>query len=112
MFQCRVVILSLALLVTAAVHPVAVSAGWLYLLNDDPAGSRIYGFQVNESTGALTLISGFPVSVGAVGADASVSERMTIDPVNRRLYVVNDGSDSVQRVFDRRRDRGYHADAV
>ena len=72
-----------------------VQAGWLYVLNDDPAGSRIYGFQVNESTGALTALSGFPVATGFNGGNALVCERMAIDTVNNRLFVINDGSNNV-----------------
>ena len=70
-------------------------AGWLYLLNDDSAGSRIYGFQVNEATGALTLLGGFPVNAQNGGINSIVSERMVADAQNNRLYVVNDGSDTV-----------------
>jgi 6-phosphogluconolactonase (cycloisomerase 2 family) len=70
-------------------------AGWLYALNDDSAGSRIYGFEVNEATGALTALSGFPVAAAAGGINSIVSERMIADRANRRLYVINDSSDSV-----------------
>ena len=74
---------------------VNVSAGWLYALNDDSAGSRIYGFRVNETTGALTALSGFPVAAGNGGINSIVSERMIADRANNRLYVINDSSDSV-----------------
>ncbi|PYJ08196.1 MAG: hypothetical protein DMF06_13450 [Verrucomicrobia bacterium] len=67
---------------------------FLYALNDDPAGDKVYGFQVNEGTGALTALAGFPVAAGA-GGTGLVSERMVIDSLNRRLYVINDGSDSI-----------------
>ena len=70
-------------------------AGLLYVLNDDSTGSRIYGFQVNESTGALTALAGFPVATGGTGGTGLVCERMAIDVVNRRLFVVNDGADTV-----------------
>lgn len=70
-------------------------AGWLYVLNNDSAGSRIYGFQVNETTGALTQINGFPVVPGNGGINSIISERMVADRANNRLYVINDGSDSV-----------------
>src|SRR5687768_16472382 len=70
-------------------------AGYLYLLNDIETGSRIFGFQVNESTGALTPLSGFPVNAQNGGINSIVSERMTIDVANKRLYVINDSSDSV-----------------
>lgn len=70
-------------------------AGFLYLLNDDSAGSRIYGFSVDETTGALTALPGFPVTPGNGGINSIVSERMAADPANNRLYVINDSSDSV-----------------
>jgi 6-phosphogluconolactonase (cycloisomerase 2 family) len=70
-------------------------AGWLYVLNDDSTGSRIYGFEVNETTGALTALNGFPVAPGNGGINSIVSERMAADRVNNRLYVINDSSDSV-----------------
>ncbi len=71
------------------------NAGFLYALNDDSTGSRIYGFQVNEATGALTPLSGFPVNAESGGINSIVSERMVADQANFRLYVVNDGSDTV-----------------
>lgn len=71
------------------------NAGFLYLLNDNDAGSSIYGFQVNESTGALTPLAGFPVAPGNGGINSIVSERLVVDNANKRLYVINDSSDSV-----------------
>ncbi len=72
-----------------------VQAGFLYVLNDNSAGSQIFGFSVNESTGALTALSGFPVLPGNGGINSIVSERMIADRTNNRLYVINDASDSV-----------------
>ncbi|MBK9215520.1 MAG: beta-propeller fold lactonase family protein [Chloracidobacterium sp.] len=68
---------------------------YLYALNDDSAGSNIYGFQVDESTGTLTGLAGFPVAAGNGGINSIVSERMTVDNANGRLYVINDSSDTV-----------------
>ena len=73
---------------------VSCMAGFLYVLNDTNAGSNVYGFSVNESTGALTLLPGFPVAAGLGGNGSIVSERMTVDAANRRLYVLNDTSDT------------------
>lgn len=70
-------------------------AGYLYLLNDIETGSRVFGFQVNELTGALTPLTGFPVNAQNGGINSIVSERMIVDPVNKRLYVVNDSSETV-----------------
>jgi 6-phosphogluconolactonase (cycloisomerase 2 family) len=79
----------------AALTATALGNGYLYVLAEDPAGSRIYGFNVNEATGALTALAGFPVNVGQNGGNALVYERMAIDAGRRRLYVNNDGSDTV-----------------
>ncbi len=70
-------------------------AGWLYLLNDSDAGSRIYGFSVDEATGALTPLTGFPIVPGNGGINSIVSERMIADTANNRIYVINDSSDTV-----------------
>ncbi len=86
-------ILALILLIFASGVP--AHAGFLYLLNDDSTGNRIYGFRVNEATGELTALSGFPVNAAVGGINNIVSERMTVDSLNGRLYVVNEGSDSV-----------------
>ena len=75
--------------------PIDTHAGFLYLLNDDSTGNRIYGFQVNEMTGELTALPGFPVNLAVGGINNIVSERMTVDVVNKRLYAVNEGSDLV-----------------
>jgi 6-phosphogluconolactonase (cycloisomerase 2 family) len=50
---------------------------------------------VNQATGALTPLAGFPISPGLGGINSIVSERMTIDQLNKRLYVINDQSDTV-----------------
>jgi hypothetical protein len=86
-----------AFFVTAVVFSGAagVRAGWLYVLNDDMSGSRIYGFQVDEKTGALTPLSGFPINAGLGGNNSIVSERMVVDAANERLYVINDTSDTI-----------------
>jgi hypothetical protein len=95
MFVCRRATPFVSLLMALFLTPVTTCAGYLYLLNDDSTGNRIYGFQVNESTGLLTALPGFPVSAQAGGINSVVSERMTVDPVNRRLYVINEGADTV-----------------
>lgn len=63
----------------------------LYVLNNDTGGDRIYGFAVNETTGALTLLPGFPVFTGGNGDAGTVSDRLTIDRTNLRLYAVDGG---------------------
>ena len=58
----------------------------LYVLHDcNGCANQIYGYAVNESTGALTLLPGFPVSTGGNGGSGAFSERLTIDRRNQRL---------------------------
>lgn len=68
----------------------------LYVLNDNPSGNQIYGYAVNETTGALTLLAGFPISTGGNGlVTGAESERLAIDRANQRLYAINAGSNTV-----------------
>jgi 6-phosphogluconolactonase (cycloisomerase 2 family) len=73
-------------------------AGYLYALNDDGAGNSIYGFNVNETSGALTPLAGFPFATGGTGDGFGYSERMLFDSLNARLYVIN-SSGSVSAYF-------------
>lgn len=76
-------------------------AGFLYTLNVVVGGgaNNIYGYSVNETTGALTAIPGVsPLATGGTGgtiAGSLVSEQLTIDRVNNRLYAINDGNDTI-----------------
>ena len=54
--------------------------------------NQIYGFQVNPTTGALTLLPDFQASGGTGGPQVD-SEHVTF--AHGRLYVVNVGSDSL-----------------
>ena len=88
----------LCLLLLAAVlifGHLTATAGYLYLLNDDESGNRIYAFSVNETNGALTPLTGFPVSAMLGGDNHIVSERMIVDQANARLYVINEVSDTI-----------------
>lgn len=79
----------------AVARYLGASTGYLYVVNDSSAGNQIYGFSVNETTGALTALVGFPVATGAMGCDCAPTELTTLDRVNNRLYVINDGSETV-----------------
>ncbi|HEX8367907.1 MAG TPA: carboxypeptidase regulatory-like domain-containing protein [Pyrinomonadaceae bacterium] len=69
-------------------------AGFLYVYNE--TGNSIYGYSVNERTGALTPLAGFPVIASGTGSGAGLkSESMNIDLANNRLYVISDGSDTI-----------------
>ncbi|MGH9842046.1 MAG: putative Ig domain-containing protein, partial [Blastocatellia bacterium] len=67
----------------------------LYVLRDSTSGNQIYGYAVNETTGALTLLAGFPISTGSNGIDRTPSEMLIMDRANLRLYAVSNGSDTV-----------------
>ena len=72
------------------------SQGFLYALNQvDGASNQIHGFRVDPASGALTPIAGFPVASGGTGSTATNSEAVAYDPVNFRLYVINDGNDTL-----------------
>jgi uncharacterized protein (TIGR03437 family) len=70
--------------------------GFLYVLKDNTSSNQLYGYTVDEMTGELTLLDGFPISTGGNGdGGSSFSERLTIDRKNHRLYAVNEGSKRV-----------------
>ena len=64
-------------------------AGFLYALNDNASGNQIYGFSVNETTGHLTSLPGFPLATGGIGSSNTVSYRVAYDSLNARLYVIS-----------------------
>jgi 6-phosphogluconolactonase (cycloisomerase 2 family) len=72
-------------------------AGYLYALNDSPAGNTVYGFSVDETNGFLVPLPGSPLATGGTGSSDLFyfDEHLTIDRLNNRLYVVNDGSNTV-----------------
>jgi|GEM_PF-6902174 len=70
-------------------------AGFLYAVTDSTTANMIYGFSVNESTGELTPLAGFPLATGYIGSGLTNLELAAIDPVNKRLYVGNRGSSNV-----------------
>lgn len=76
--------------------PLAATSGFLYVLNEcvAPCSSLILGFAVNEATGSLTPLPDFPVQIGGTGT-GSLRERLTIDRRNHRLFVINDGSKTI-----------------
>lgn len=82
-------------LITCGLLFTSAHAGYIYVSTDSAAGNNIYGFSVNETTGELTALPGFPVSTGFVGAALTNLELATVDPVNKRLYVANRGSSNI-----------------
>ncbi len=68
---------------------------FLYALVDvSAAPNQLHGFSVDATSGALTLLAGFPMAAGGNGGGLTRSEQMAYDPANGRLYVAN-GSTSV-----------------
>ena len=71
-------------------------AGYLYVLNmESGVESKIYGFETDPETGALTPLAGFPIGTGALGTQFLLTETLAVDPVNGRLFVLNDGPDTL-----------------
>lgn len=87
--------------VAASAPPPAAIGGYVYGLRDSAGGNQIYGFGVNAATGELSALPGFPVPTGGAGGDVVpeltylTSRRMAVDPVNSRLYVINNTSNTV-----------------
>ena len=71
--------------------------GFLYVLNDcNLCPNQIFGFAVDETTGALTpLTNAFPVLTGGNGTNNSRGELLAIDRNNLRLFAINDSSNTV-----------------
>ena len=71
-------------------------SGFLYVLQSVNGGNnQIFGYGVNETTGVLTALSGFPINTGGTGSGVGFPETLRADPVNQRLYAINDGSNTV-----------------
>ncbi len=72
--------------------------GYLYVFVADSTafgGNRIYGYEVNKSTGVLSPIDVLPLSVGQSGlSQATIGEMMAYDGSNAILYVANDVEDT------------------
>ena len=83
----------------AAAHP----PEFVYALRQENGGTnQIYGFHI-ALFGELVPLPGFPVGSGGTGTNVTASEQLTY--VNGRLYVINDGSDTLS-VFSVNRSTG------
>ncbi|HEX8733730.1 MAG TPA: carboxypeptidase regulatory-like domain-containing protein [Pyrinomonadaceae bacterium] len=93
-FVRKLIRLGVCLILLTLAFSATADAGFLYVYNN--TSNSIYGYSVNERTGALSLLAGFPVIAGGTGNNVGVKpELMNIDPANNRLYVISDGSDTV-----------------
>ncbi len=54
--------------------------------------NNLYGFSINPTTGALTVIPGSPFSVGNGSGPIDV----LVDPTGSFLYTINDSSNNVK----------------
>ena len=92
MLGVKIVAGLLAMLLAGAV---CAQSGMLYILNDSTSGNTIHGFSVDESTGSLTPLAGFPVATGGMGNANTRSEELFFDRANARLFAINTGSSTV-----------------
>ena len=76
--------------------PAFGATGFVYTLNPNTSGGKIYGFAVDETAGTLSALSGFPVATGGNGsATSNLSTYMAVDRTNNRIYAINDSSKTV-----------------
>jgi hypothetical protein len=75
---------------------VFASSGYLYVLNDGAsAAPSIYGFAVDDPSGTYSPLPNFPVATSGLADTGMGNERVAIDALAGRLYVVNGGNHSV-----------------
>jgi uncharacterized repeat protein (TIGR01451 family) len=73
----------------------AQTGGFIFALQDHISGTHIYGFRVDETTGALAALPGFPKATRQPGSAAGKTERLAFDAANYRLYALNDDSGNI-----------------
>jgi len=87
-------LLMAVVVVFVSVRGASAAPTFVYALNQvSGAANQIYGFYLNPTTGALTLLGGFPVPSGGLGGSGSFSEHVAFG--NGRLFVLNEGSISL-----------------
>jgi 6-phosphogluconolactonase (cycloisomerase 2 family) len=92
----RALVLFVTVMVLTYINVPSAGAGYLYALRNVTGGmNQIYGFQVNELTGTLTPLPGFPINTVGDGSAFSSSEQLSYDPAKRQLYAINDGSSTI-----------------
>jgi hypothetical protein len=88
------VLVTMAIVLLSVAGQAAASNDFIYALRQVNNGpNKIYGFRIDHTTGALTLLQGFPMDSGGTGNFASHSEHVKY--FNGRLYVINQGSDTL-----------------
>ena len=87
-------LLASILLIGLAARGEAAARPFVYVLTQvNGAPNQIYGFTIDQTTGALNPLAGFPVASGGTGTAAAFSEMLTSS--GNRLYVVNDGDNTL-----------------
>jgi Kelch motif protein len=83
-------------LIKTSCNPPPTPTGLLYVLREGSgSNNQIFGYSVNETTGLLTLLSGFPLNIGGTESGFGFPETLRADRTNQRLYAINNGSDTV-----------------
>src|SRR5262245_5286073 len=92
--RCARAIVCAGVVVLFAGPAAAGQSGFVYALQQiNGAANQIHGFRIDETTGTLTALPGFPVSSGGNGTSGSVAEQLAY--FNGKLFVVNDGSNTL-----------------
>ena len=66
----------------------AASEGFVYALNQINGGAnQIYGYRLDPTSGALTLLPGFPIASGGTGRALTLSEH--VDCRNIEVLIMN-----------------------
>lgn len=87
---------ALGLLLFTIAFALPAQAGWLYVLSQqNGTANQIYCFKTDDTTGAITPVTGFPVSTGGNGVTGTQNELLVVDKTNNRLYAINKGSNTV-----------------
>jgi hypothetical protein len=93
----RLLALSIACVASVgAAGSAAAGSGFVYALQDVTGGAnQVHGFRLNGATGELAALPGFPRASGGNGGGIGFAEHVAYDALNGRLYVVNDGSETL-----------------
>lgn len=85
-----------SLLLGTVYVPRVIPGGFVYTLqNNASAPNMIYGYRLDQATGALSLLHGFPIETGGDGDYSGRHQGLAFDARNRRLYALNGGSYSL-----------------
>jgi streptogramin lyase/6-phosphogluconolactonase (cycloisomerase 2 family) len=82
--------------VTGLAYAPPITGGFVYVLrNNNGVANQLYGFSVNQSTGALSALAGFPIALAPGTNQAFETEGLVYDPRFLRLYVLNPGNATI-----------------